>query len=101
MRGLTISAHGGPEQLQLREDLPAPEVRAATDVRVRVAAAALNHLDLFVLEGLPGITLTPPWIVAADAVGTVDQVGRGGRLRRRGLGCRGGRGRARRRRRLG
>ena len=75
MRALTISAHGGPERLQLRDDLPAPEVGAVTEVRVRVAAAALNHLDLFVLEGLPGITLTPPWIVAADAVGTVDQVG--------------------------
>ena len=77
MRGLTISAHGGPERLEVRNDLPEPVVRSATDVRVRVRAAALNHLDLFVLEGLPGVTLAPPWIVAADAVGVVDQVGAG------------------------
>lgn len=75
MRGLTISAHGGLEQLQVRDDLPEPALRAPTDVRVRVTAAALNHLDLFVLEGLPGVTIVPPWIVAADAVGVVDRVG--------------------------
>ncbi len=75
MRGLTISAHGGLDQLELREDLPEPDLGAPTDVRVRVEAAALNHLDLFVLRGLPGVTLVPPWIVAADAVGVVDRVG--------------------------
>ncbi|OYV62322.1 MAG: hypothetical protein B7Z72_15265 [Gemmatimonadetes bacterium 21-71-4] len=75
VRGLTISAHGGLEQLQLRDDLPMPALRASTDVRVRVRAAALNHLDLFVLEGLPGVTITPGWVVAADAVGVVDAVG--------------------------
>ena len=59
----------------MRDDLPLPEVRAASDVRIRVRTVALNHLDLFVLEGLPGATLIPPWIVAADACGVVDSVG--------------------------
>src|SRR4051812_19306217 len=40
-------------------------------------AVALNHLDLFVLEGLPGVTLAPPWIVAADGCGVVDAAGAG------------------------
>lgn len=75
MRGLTISAHGGLEQLQLRDDLPHPVVRTSTEVRVQVRAAALNHLDLFALGGLPGMKLVPPWVVLADAVGVVDQVG--------------------------
>lgn len=75
MRALTISAHGGLEQLQVRDDLPMPELRSSTDVRIRVRAAALNHLDLFVLRGLPGLTLVPPWIVAADACGVVESVG--------------------------
>lgn len=75
MRGLTISAHGGLERLEVRDDLPEPVLRAATDVRVRVTAAALNHLDLFVVEGLPGVTITPPWVVAADGVGVVEAVG--------------------------
>jgi NADPH:quinone reductase-like Zn-dependent oxidoreductase len=76
LRALTISAHGGLDQLEYRTDLPIPEVSAG-EVRVRVTAAALNHLDLFMLQGLPGITLRPPWILGADATGVVDAVGEG------------------------
>ena len=75
MRGLTISAHGGLDQLQLRDDLRVPDLPHATDVRVRITAAALNHLDLFVVEGLPGVSITPPWVLGADATGVVDAVG--------------------------
>jgi NADPH:quinone reductase-like Zn-dependent oxidoreductase len=75
VRALTISGHGGLEQLQVRDDLPAPELRVPTDVRIRVRAAALNHLDLFVLQGLPGPALVPPWIVGSDACGIVESVG--------------------------
>ena len=75
MRALTISKNGGPEQVELRNDLPVPELRAATDVRVRVLAAALNHLDLFVVGGLPGVKLVPPFILGSDACGVVDAVG--------------------------
>jgi len=75
VRALTISAHGGLEQLTLRHDLPVPEVRAPGDARVRVTAAALNHIDLFVVGGLPGLTIRPPWVVGSDATGVVDQVG--------------------------
>ena len=61
----------------MRDDLPPPALRAPTDVRIRVRAVALNHLDLFMLRGLPGITLVPPWIVAADGTGIVEEVGAG------------------------
>jgi NADPH:quinone reductase-like Zn-dependent oxidoreductase len=40
-----------------------------------VRAAALNHLDLFLIGGLPGVTITPPWPVGADASGVIDAVG--------------------------
>lgn len=76
VRALTISAHGGPEQLTYRTDLPDPVLAQPDEVRVRVHAAALNHLDLFVLGGLPGVTIAPPWVMGADAAGVVDQVGR-------------------------
>lgn len=75
MRALTVSAHGGLEQLQVVADLPVPPLGASTDVRVRIHAVALNHLDLFVLRGLPGMTVGPRWIVCADGAGTVDEVG--------------------------
>ena len=75
MRALTISAHGALDQVELRDDLPVPELRAPSDVRVRVTAAALNHLDVFVVGGLPGVTIAPPWILGADATGVVDAAG--------------------------
>jgi NADPH:quinone reductase-like Zn-dependent oxidoreductase len=75
VRALTISEHGGLEQLQIRDDLPAPALRAPTDVRVRVRAAALNHLDLFVVHGLPGVTIVPPWVMGADGCGVVEETG--------------------------
>src|SRR5205085_9591377 len=75
MRALTISAHGGFDQIELRDDIPTPEVRSSTDVRIRVRAAAINHLDVFVIGGLPGVTIQPPWILGTDACGIVDQVG--------------------------
>ena len=76
MRALTISAHGGLEQIEYRDDVAAPELSATTDVRVRMSAAALNHLDLFVLPGLPGVTITPKWVLGADGTGVVESVGR-------------------------
>ena len=52
-----------------------PELARDTDVRVRIVTAALNHLDLFVIAGLPGLRLVPPWILGGDAAGVVDAVG--------------------------
>lgn len=75
MKALTIAGHGGTDRIVFRDDLPVPELRTPTDVLLRVRAAALNHLDLWVLEGLPGVTLTPDWVVGTDASGVVEAVG--------------------------
>ena len=74
MRGLTISAHGGLDQIEYRTDLPKPEPRRG-EIRIRVKAVGLNHLDLFVVAGLPNLKIVPPWILGADAAGVVDAVG--------------------------
>jgi NADPH:quinone reductase-like Zn-dependent oxidoreductase len=76
VQALTISGHGGLDRVELRDDLPVPDALGAGDVRIHVRAAALNHLDLFVVGGLPGVTITPPWILGGDACGLVDSVGR-------------------------
>jgi NADPH:quinone reductase-like Zn-dependent oxidoreductase len=75
VRGLTISAHGGLDRLELRDDLAVPTLVSDTQVRVRILAAALNHLDLFVVGGLPNVRIVPPWIIGSDAMGTIDAVG--------------------------
>jgi NADPH:quinone reductase-like Zn-dependent oxidoreductase len=74
MKALTLVAPGGPEQLRVQE-LPPPDIQSPGDVLVQVRAAALNHLDLFVAEGLPGANLSFPHIVGSDAAGVVQAVG--------------------------
>src|SRR5882762_4841768 len=76
MRACVLTATGGIDKLQITDvpDAPAPE---AGEVRVAVRAAALNHLDLFVVEGLPGGAKQLPHIVGADAAGVVEAIGSG------------------------
>jgi NADPH:quinone reductase-like Zn-dependent oxidoreductase len=75
VRALTIDAHGGLEQLRFREDMAEPSLDSDVAVRVRVRAAALNHIDLWTLQGVPGVRLIAPWTLGADAMGIVDAVG--------------------------
>ena len=46
-----------------------------TDVRVRLRTVALNRLDLWTVGGLPGIAITPPWVLGADGCGDIESVG--------------------------
>jgi NADPH:quinone reductase-like Zn-dependent oxidoreductase len=75
--GVVLREHGGPEVL-VREtiDLPDPGPR---EVRLRVRAVALNHLDLWVRKGLPNLTLEYPHRLGADVVGELDALGPGAR----------------------
>jgi len=75
VKALTISAHGGLDKIECRDDLPIPDLKDPADVRVRLAAGALNHLDLFVVKGLPGVTITPPWVLGCDGAGVIEAVG--------------------------
>ncbi len=75
MRAATIRAYGGPEQVFVSGDVPEPAIERPDDVIVRVRAAAFNHLDLWVLRGLPGVTHTFPWIPGGDGAGVVAAVG--------------------------
>jgi NADPH:quinone reductase-like Zn-dependent oxidoreductase len=75
MRALTYDAHGGPEQLRFRDDLEPPPLAHLDEVRVRIHAAALNRLDLWVLGGIPGVTIHPGWVPGSDGAGVVEAVG--------------------------
>ncbi|MBI5548577.1 MAG: alcohol dehydrogenase catalytic domain-containing protein [Deltaproteobacteria bacterium] len=73
MRAMVLTGHGGPDKLQMQE-LPDP-VPKAHEVRVRVKACALNHLDLFVREGWPKLKLELPHVLGSDVAGVVDLAG--------------------------
>lgn len=74
MKALTISELGGLQHLAVRE-VAAPTLSGPDDVLVRIMAAALNRLDLFVINGLPGVRYTFPHIMAGDGAGVVEAVG--------------------------
>ncbi|HUO35836.1 MAG TPA: zinc-binding dehydrogenase [Candidatus Acidoferrum sp.] len=71
MKAIVFERHGGPEVLQYT-DVPEPVV-GVNWILVRVRACALNHLDLWVRKGLPGIPL--PHIPGSDIAGEVVRVG--------------------------
>ena len=75
MRGFGFHEHGDLSNLKLVE-LPTPEPGPG-EVRVKVAFAALNRLDLFVLKGWKGLELPKPHVGGSDGAGVVDAVGPG------------------------
>lgn len=82
MNALVITrqaAQGEPvaSVVQFRSDWPEPPAPARGEARVRTLAAALNHLDLWVGRGVPGLNLTYPRISGSDACGVVESVGDG------------------------
>jgi NADPH:quinone reductase-like Zn-dependent oxidoreductase len=73
IKAIRFHQHGGPEVLRY-EEVPTP-APAAGEVLVGLRAAALNHLDLFVRNGIPGVRL--PHIGGADGAGIVLTNGEG------------------------
>jgi len=73
MRASIFRNHGGPEVFEYVEVLD-PRIRA-NEVLVEVKACALNHLDIFVRNGLPGIEISLPHILGNDVAGVVREVG--------------------------
>jgi len=71
MKAIRIHEFGGPEVLRY-QDVPDPKPRN-DQVLVRVRACAMNHLDLWVRKGLPGVNL--PHIPGSDAAGEIVEVG--------------------------
>jgi len=71
LKAVRIHQFGEPEVLQY-EDIPDPQPRK-DQILVRVKACALNHLDLWVRKGLPGVKL--PHILGSDIAGEIAAVG--------------------------
>lgn len=76
MRAAVIQQHGGLEVVEYVEDLPIPKPGRG-EVRLKMAAAALNRLDLFVRDGWKGLNLDFPHVIGSDGAGVVDALGEG------------------------
>jgi NADPH2:quinone reductase len=73
MKATVFHNHGPPEVLRY-EDIPNPEVDP-NQVLVDIKAVALNHLDLFVRGGIPGLKLEMPHILGSDISGVIKEIG--------------------------
>jgi NADPH:quinone reductase-like Zn-dependent oxidoreductase len=67
VKAVVLKAFGGVENLELRT-VPDP-VPGPGEVLLRVRACALNHLDLWIREGLPGSKVKTPHILGSDVAG--------------------------------
>ena len=76
MKALVMRGQGDLSQLEVA-DVPQPAVTRRHDVLVRLRAASLNHLDLWTLRGLPGLSPSLPHILGGDGAGVVEAVGDG------------------------
>ncbi|HSR52029.1 MAG TPA: zinc-binding dehydrogenase [Acidobacteriota bacterium] len=75
MKALYFEEHGKLDNLRFG-DQPVPQPREG-EVLVRTQAASINHLDLYVIGGLPGVTLDMPHIPGSDGAGVVESLGDG------------------------
>ncbi len=75
MKAALLASHGGNEVLSIGS-LPDP-VPGPGEVLVKISAAALNRLDLFVRNGIPGVPVAFPHVPGADGCGTIEALGDG------------------------
>lgn len=73
MKALLLTGHGGLDRLEYAE-APRP-VPAPDQVLLRIRAAALNHLDLWTMQKVPGLTIPFPHILGNDMAGVVEEAG--------------------------
>ncbi len=73
MKATVFHEHGGPDVLSF-EDIDTPTIEA-NQVLIKVNYVALNHLDLFIRGGIPGLKLEMPHILGSDISGEITEVG--------------------------
>ena len=73
MKAVLFRSHGGPEMLEyaeVSEPKPSPQ-----QVIVRVKACSVNHLDLWIRQGIPAYRIALPHISGCDVAGTIEALG--------------------------
>ena len=79
MKAIVITKQGSPvpPNIAFQTDWPDVGQPGAGEVRIKTLASAMNHMDLWVGRGVPGLKLEYPRISGCDACGTVEAVGEG------------------------
>ncbi len=73
MKAVIFREHGGPERLEYTDITP--PVCGPQEVLVRVKACALNHLDIWIRQGIPAYRIPLPHTSGSDVAGVIEQVG--------------------------
>src|SRR3954447_27080176 len=73
MKAVVFHTHGGPEVLQY-EDARDPKPGRG-EVLIEVKATSINHVDIFLRRGMPGVKIALPKIAGSDASGIVREIG--------------------------
>src|SRR2546426_6127170 len=73
MKAFVFEIHGGPEVFEYEY---VPGLNAGTgEVLIEVKATCINHIDIFLRRGMPGIKVPLPKIVGSDAAGIIQEIG--------------------------
>lgn len=73
MNAVVFKKHGDVDQL-VYTSVPTPKIKS-DEALVRVRACALNHLDIWTRQGMPGIKIPLPHILGCDISGEVERIG--------------------------
>ena len=73
MRAVVLHEHGGPEVLRV-EKMPEPEI-GPLEVLIKVMACGVNHVDIYLRQGIIGANISLPAIPGREVAGEIEEVG--------------------------
>ena len=74
MRSVLINSHGSTDVLEYK-NIDEPNC-PANKIKVNIKAASINHLDIWVRNGIPGIQIPLPMILGSDGAGVISEIGK-------------------------
>jgi len=73
MKAIQIREHGNSDVLAVRDI--EQTICKPNQIKVNIKACSINHLDIWVRNGLPGLKIPLPLILGSDGAGTIVEVG--------------------------
>ncbi len=73
MKAILLESHGPPDTLKYKE-ISHPDCKKGK-IKIKIKNSSINHLDLWVRAGIPGMHLNLPMIMGSDATGIIEEIG--------------------------